>query len=662
MGVGGAIIGALRVILGADTAAFETGLNNAQSKLGVFGANMGKIGAGLAVGLAGAAVAVGAVGAAVSVAVKGAIDDADKLGKMAQSFGIPVEELSRLKHAADLSGVGVEELGKSVGKLSKSMMEVAGGAAGPATQAFKALGISVKESDGTLKSSTQVMTELAGKFAGMEDGAGKTALAMMLFGKSGASMIPLLNQGSAGLRDMMMEADRLGIVIDTRTAKAAEDFNDNLTRLGKVKDGIVLKITAGMLPALQRMSEAMLQASMDSKGLETVGNILGSTLKVVASIALGVSNVMKTLAHDFRSLVEVVTLLGKGEFNKALDSFKTWKEESKKIMGQFDSELQKMWSETGDAVAAKAPEIAQKLAAPIVMANENGQKALDKFFTSTQKRIALMAGEAETVGMTAGAQERLKTVLQAEAVAKENNIPLTEALTEKIRLLGESAAAAALKLQGANLAQEVMTPADLLAQKMELQRQMFEAGVISAETYGRAHRKASLEAGTAWDVAGASIAGSFSQIAGAFGKENKAMAKAAQIFGAIQATISMFTGAAKALELPFPANIAAMAAVLAKGASLVASIKGQQVPSMASGGSFTVPGGHSMTDNVMMPMALAAGERVRVDRPGQGGGDADHRVVDLRLVGGDPFPIEYMRKLLEALNELIPDGGRLRLA
>ena len=62
----------------------------------------------------------------------------------------------------------------------------------------------------------------------MEDGAGKTALAIKLFGKSGADLIPLLNQGRAGIKELTDEAAKLGIVISTETAAKAEQFNDTL--------------------------------------------------------------------------------------------------------------------------------------------------------------------------------------------------------------------------------------------------------------------------------------------------------------------------------------------------------------------------------------------------------------------------------------------------
>lgn len=63
--------------------------------------------------------------------------------------------------------------------------------------------------------------------------------------------------------------------------------------------------------------------------------------------------------------------------------------------------------------------------------------------------------------------------------------------------------------------------------------------------------------------------------------ENKKVAAVGKIAGVAQATISTFTGAAKALELPFPANLAAMATVLAQGFALVGQI---QSIKMAEGG------------------------------------------------------------------------------
>lgn len=143
------------------------------------------------------------------------------------------------------------------------------------------------------------------------------------------------------------------------------------------------------------------------------------------------------------------------------------------------------------------------------------------------------------------------------------------------------------------------------------------------------------------------------------------MATAAKVFGVIQGTISMFTGAAKALELPFPANIAAVAAVLAKGASLVASIKSQSVPKgMMTGGSFTVPGSGG-PDSQRVALDLSPGEQVDVWRPEQGGGPDPRRGAG----GGNTYnlsvPIattfDALRSLIDGINAMNRDGYRLNV-
>ncbi|WEX07369.1 phage tail tape measure protein [Chelativorans sp. AA-79] len=241
-----AVIGALRVNLGIDTAAFSDGLKRAQSGLQKFGAFAKQ-------GLLAAGVAAGAAAGAFGMMVKGTIDSADEMSKAAQKFGIPIEELSRLKYAADLSGVSFEALGTGVRKLSQNMNDAAKGM-GEGKEAFEQLGISVTNADGSLKSSSQVMAEIADKFAAMPDGAEKTALAMDLMGRAGANMIPLLNGGSEALNKLMAEADTFGQVFTQEMGSQAEAFNDNLSRLQGSLANIAAGVATDLLPHLERFS------------------------------------------------------------------------------------------------------------------------------------------------------------------------------------------------------------------------------------------------------------------------------------------------------------------------------------------------------------------------------------------------------------------------
>jgi hypothetical protein len=118
MSIGSAIIGALRVNLGLDSAEFTAGLKVAKGELGAFG----KFAKTSLVALAGVAVGLAS---AFGVAAKGAIDHADALSKMSQKAGVSTESLSRLAYAASFSEVSLEDTTAALGKLSKTMADAA---------------------------------------------------------------------------------------------------------------------------------------------------------------------------------------------------------------------------------------------------------------------------------------------------------------------------------------------------------------------------------------------------------------------------------------------------------------------------------------------------------------------------------------------------------
>lgn len=205
-------------------------------------------------------VGVGLSAAGIVSFIKSGIDAADDLNKLSQKVGVTVESLSALQYAAKLSDVSVEELSKGLRQLAKNAVDVQAGT-GEAGTAFAALDVAVEDSNGRLKSTEELLLDVAEKFAGIEDGAGKTALAMKLFGKSGADLIPLLNQGRAGFEEIRKEAERLGIILSSETAAAAEKFNDDLTRLAAASDKLKFSLAEGVLPGLSKFTEQMLAAN-----------------------------------------------------------------------------------------------------------------------------------------------------------------------------------------------------------------------------------------------------------------------------------------------------------------------------------------------------------------------------------------------------------------
>lgn len=161
--------------------------------------------------------------------LKKSADSGDEAVKAAQRFGTTVPEWQKLAYAAHLADVSNEDLGTSLKKVGNNAVAAATGNQEAATW-FRRAGITVRDQNGHMKTSAQLVSDLADKFQQMPDGIKKTALASGLMGKSGEKLIPLLNGGAKGLREAGDEAERKGLA-DDDAAHSGDRFNDSLKRL-----------------------------------------------------------------------------------------------------------------------------------------------------------------------------------------------------------------------------------------------------------------------------------------------------------------------------------------------------------------------------------------------------------------------------------------------
>jgi hypothetical protein len=269
-----ASIGSLVVSLGLDAGEYFAGLNKADYEAKKMAKSLDKGFAAL--GSVFRTIAAGAVvaGAAFAATAKSVIDAGDEAIKASQKFGLTAESFQELVYAGKLADVTSEEVATGLKKLNVNMAETAVNA-GEAKDAFKALGINVTDATGNLRQTDDVFLQIADKFAAMEDGAGKTALAVRLFGKAGADLIPLLNQGAAGLKENADEARKFGIIIGTETAKQMEQFNDNLTRLKEQSKGFATAILNDMMPALNRFLEQLIEGIKIAGGFVNAIRLFG---------------------------------------------------------------------------------------------------------------------------------------------------------------------------------------------------------------------------------------------------------------------------------------------------------------------------------------------------------------------------------------------------
>jgi TP901 family phage tail tape measure protein len=167
----------------------------------------------------------------------------------AQRTGTSVEAFQELAFAAKDVGIEASDLEHSLVLMSRAAFGASEGS-GEMGAAFKKLGVQVKDADGHIRPTEELLTDFAEKFKELPDGPEKTALAMRAFGRSGAQMIPLLNQGSEGIAKLREEAHEFGKVLDGETLEAAERFRKNNLALDESLEGLKLALGGELLKVM----------------------------------------------------------------------------------------------------------------------------------------------------------------------------------------------------------------------------------------------------------------------------------------------------------------------------------------------------------------------------------------------------------------------------
>jgi hypothetical protein len=192
-------------------------------------------------------------------AVKGLTTDyaagADAIAKFATATGLSTDTYQGLIHVVKLGGTDTDNLNKAMTQLSKRALEATQGLKAQ-QRAFGELGVEVKDSEGKLKGADALFLEISDGLVNIKDDSRRTGLAMQLLGRTGATLLPTMLQGSKGIKALIEEAKKLGNVLSKEQLKAAENFNDEMVRVKAVLTGLRNQIASKLLPSITRMLRA----------------------------------------------------------------------------------------------------------------------------------------------------------------------------------------------------------------------------------------------------------------------------------------------------------------------------------------------------------------------------------------------------------------------
>lgn len=291
----------------------------------------------------------------VSRLVKDSIDAADAMTKMAQGAGVTTEALSGMAWGAGQSGVELSALAAAMGRLNKGALESITGV-GTYAKIFDRLGISANNSEGALKNADQLLLELADIFEAMPNGAQKSALALELFGRSGAQMIPFLNAGSSGIAELTAQAERLGVVITDEQGAASEQFNDNLAIMGAVAKGTGNILARELLPTLNETIGLLVDLAENSDLAAQAAGQLSLSIRAVSAAGIALLAVSTAIKDQGVNAFKAIYTAMTGDFSGAAsiikknftDMYENAKTASRRIKRLFDDS----YKEEGKARAA----------------------------------------------------------------------------------------------------------------------------------------------------------------------------------------------------------------------------------------------------------------------------------------------------------------------
>lgn len=252
----------------------------ALSSLGAMARDAGLGVAGLGVSMAGLAVIMG--GSAI-------MHGAESMGKWAaesraaaSAAGMGLSAYSQLQGALVLTGMKANEADGTLRRIAINLSTAIADPASKAAEAFHVLGISQEDLANTGGNTDQVLKLLADAFVRTADGANKSAAMSEIAGRGFESIIPVLQNGSAGLAQFESEAKRLGMTLDEDTAKKLETAGQAVEHLGKT-------ITGGGIQAFASWSPVIIATAQALEGffgiLSKVAGVIGTVASTMANIA-----------------------------------------------------------------------------------------------------------------------------------------------------------------------------------------------------------------------------------------------------------------------------------------------------------------------------------------------------------------------------------------
>lgn len=238
----------LRAKLTLDVEDYEKKIDNAKEKGKDFSENtkkkIGIISADAWTNLAGKIINVAKSIAQASLET---LNYADNIGDLAGKWGFTSKEIQEFDYWASQNGTTIESLLTGMRGLVNQ--------AEAGANAFKVLGVNVKNNDGTFKNQKQLFLETLDALRKIPDQTQRNALQFEIFGRAGIELGDIINKSAEELETLSRNAEEFGIIMSDEVIQKSSDFNDILDRLKKQGKSAFAGLITGTEDASKQFDE-----------------------------------------------------------------------------------------------------------------------------------------------------------------------------------------------------------------------------------------------------------------------------------------------------------------------------------------------------------------------------------------------------------------------
>ena len=417
----------------------------------------------LAIAAAAAFAAIQA-GKAILNVLDGLATRGDKISKSSKGIGLTAQQYQELDFAMKKSGVSMDTSANAFAKLARVVRDSADGSK-MATEKLGRLGISATDASGAARSTFDVFLDITDAISGMGNATERTAVALDFFEESGFKLIPLLSQGSAGLKKMADEAHRVGAVMGGEALDAAVRYKDASLRLDMAWETFLGNFAAPFMDAASRVMDGMSGVGRSSNQMTNAflamrHSASNSVAAVATATEKATNRILKSLAGQAQGMAQALNttaisaqfsamIASRGaqaqavlaEWNRAIKSAEAsgvalgtlegMRSNAAKAGKAAEREIEALKAQAQAAMAAENRLIQVRIGAVrderlIVEGQTESQIALGKQRLKVAKEIAIVKA-AETKASTDGT-----TASQQSLEAAQSNLELSEFNAGKI--------------------------------------------------------------------------------------------------------------------------------------------------------------------------------------------------------------------------------------